>query len=97
LYGSYSGQLFDHASYPIEVLDREGPRHPSVLAGPTCDSIGCRCARDFPLPELHIGDLVVGRMMGAYTCASATDFNFIPRARCRRNQYAREASSCGLR
>jgi ornithine decarboxylase len=28
-----------------------------------------------------VGDLVVGRMMGAYTSASATDFNFIPRAR----------------
>ena len=80
LYGSYSGQLFDHASYPIEVLDRAGPMHPSVLAGPTCDSIDV-VREDFPLPELHIGDLIVGRMMGAYTCASATDFNFIPRAR----------------
>jgi ornithine decarboxylase len=80
LYGSYSGQLFDHATYPIEVLDRDGPLHPSVLAGPTCDSIDV-VREDLPLPELQIGDLVVGRMMGAYTCASATDFNFIPRAR----------------
>jgi ornithine decarboxylase len=80
LYGSYSGQLFDHARYPIEVLDRIGPLHPSVLAGPTCDSIDV-VREDFPLPELQIGDLIVGRMMGAYTCASATDFNFIPRAR----------------
>ncbi len=39
------------------------------------------CARTFPLPELQIGDLVVGRMMGAYTACSATDFNFIPRAK----------------
>jgi ornithine decarboxylase len=36
---------------------------------------------DIPLPELQIGDLLVGRMMGAYTQATATDFNFIPRAR----------------
>jgi len=36
---------------------------------------------DVPLPELQIGDLVVGRMMGAYTSATATDFNFIPRAK----------------
>jgi len=36
---------------------------------------------DIPLPELDIGDLVAGRMMGAYTSATATDFNFIPRAR----------------
>jgi ornithine decarboxylase len=80
LYGSYSGQLYDHAMYPIEVPGRDGPRHPSVLAGPTCDSIDV-VREDLPLPELQIGDLVVGRMMGAYTAATATDFNFIPRAR----------------
>jgi ornithine decarboxylase len=36
---------------------------------------------DLPLPALEIGDLLAGRMMGAYTAASATDFNFVPRAR----------------
>jgi ornithine decarboxylase len=51
-----------------------------VLAGPTCDSIDV-IREDLPLPELQIGDLVVGRMMGAYTAASASDFNFVPRAR----------------
>jgi ornithine decarboxylase len=80
LYGSYSGQLYDHAMYPIEVPGRDGPRHPSVLAGPTCDSIDV-VREDLPLPELQIGDLVVGRLMGAYTAATATDFNFIPRAK----------------
>jgi Diaminopimelate decarboxylase len=80
MYGCYSGQLYDHARYPIEVPDRDGPRHPSVLAGPTCDSIDV-IREDLPLPELEVGDLVVGRMMGAYTSATATDFNFIPRAK----------------
>ena len=80
LYGSFSGQIFDHALYPIEAPQREGPCHPSVLAGPTCDSIDV-IREDFALPELQIGDLLIGRMMGAYTIASATDFNFIPRAR----------------
>lgn len=80
IYGSYSGQLYDHAYYPVDCLDRRGPRHPSVLAGPTCDSIDV-IREDIPLPELEIGDLLVGRMMGAYTSATATDFNFIPRAR----------------
>jgi ornithine decarboxylase len=28
-----------------------------------------------------MGDLILGRMMGAYTAASASDFNFMPRAR----------------
>jgi ornithine decarboxylase len=54
--------------------------HPSVLAGPTCDSIDV-VREDIPLPELQIGDLVVGHMMGAYTACSASDFNFIPRAK----------------
>jgi ornithine decarboxylase len=80
LYGSYNGQLYDHARYPIGVPGRRGPAHPSVLAGPTCDSIDV-VREDIPLPELQIGDLVVGRMMGAYTACSATDFNFIPRAK----------------
>jgi ornithine decarboxylase len=51
-----------------------------VLAGPTCDSIDV-IHEDFALPDLQIGDVVVGHMMGAYTAATATDFNFIPRAR----------------
>jgi ornithine decarboxylase len=80
LYGSYSGQLFDHAKYPVEVL-REGPElFDSVLAGPTCDSIDV-IDDNIALPELEVGDLVVGRMMGAYTWASATDFNFFKRAK----------------
>jgi ornithine decarboxylase len=80
LYGSYNGQLYDHARYPISVPGRKGVAYPSVLAGPTCDSIDV-VREDIPLPELEIGDLVVGRMMGAYTACSASDFNFIPRAK----------------
>ncbi|PZN28978.1 MAG: type III PLP-dependent enzyme [Proteobacteria bacterium] len=80
LYGSYSGQLFDHAKYPVSALRTEGERHPSVLAGPTCDSIDV-IDDNILLPELEVGDLIVGRMMGAYTWASATDFNFFKRAR----------------
>jgi ornithine decarboxylase len=80
LYGSYSGQLFDHAKYPVATLRQEGERFPSVLAGPTCDSIDV-IDDNILLPELEVGDLVVGRMMGAYTWASATDFNFFKRAK----------------
>jgi ornithine decarboxylase len=79
LYGSYSGQMYDHAKYPVEALGRAGPTQPSVLAGPTCDSIDV-IAEDAELPVLEVGDLVVGRTMGAYTWASASDFNFFPRA-----------------
>ena len=78
LYGSYSGQVFDHASYPIEPLSASGPVFPSVLAGPTCDSIDV-IRESIDLPKLADGDLVVGRIMGAYTWASATEFNFFPK------------------
>lgn len=80
LYGSYSGQLFDHAKYPVEALRDGTELFDSVLAGPTCDSIDV-IDDNIALPELEVGDLVVGRMMGAYTWASATDFNFFKRAK----------------
>ena len=79
LYGSYSGQMYDHARYPVEALVAEGPTYPSVLAGPTCDSIDV-IKEQVELPKLDIGDLLVGRVMGAYTWASASEFNFFPRA-----------------
>jgi ornithine decarboxylase len=80
LYGSYSGQLFDHAKYPVAALRQGGELFESVLAGPTCDSIDV-IDDAIALPELEVGDLLVGRMMGAYTWASATDFNFFKRAK----------------
>jgi ornithine decarboxylase len=79
LYGSYSGQMYDHAKYPIEALVAPGTNYPSVLAGPTCDSIDV-ISENLDLPKLDVGDLVVGRTMGAYTWASASEFNFFPRA-----------------
>jgi ornithine decarboxylase len=79
LYGSYSGQLYDHARYPVESLRRAGALLPSVLAGPTCDSIDV-IAENLMLPQLRAGDLIIGRAMGAYTWASASEFNFFPKA-----------------
>ncbi|MCW9031929.1 MAG: type III PLP-dependent enzyme, partial [Gammaproteobacteria bacterium] len=78
VYGSYSGRIYDHAEYPIRTL-KTGKKKSCVLAGPTCDSIDV-IAEDIALPELEIGDLIIGEMMGAYTAATATDFNSIARA-----------------
>ena len=78
LYGSYSGQLYDHACYPVGAL-RSGEHEPCVLAGPTCDSIDV-IRENVMLPRLRSGDLVIGRSMGAYTWASASEFNFFPKA-----------------
>jgi ornithine decarboxylase len=78
LYGSFSGQVFDHTQYPLETLVAAAPTYPSVLAGPTCDSFDV-IRENIELPKLKQGDLVVGRVMGAYTWASSTEFNFFPR------------------
>jgi ornithine decarboxylase len=80
VYGSYSGQMYDHAKYPVASLRQSDEQFLSVLAGPTCDSIDV-IDEAIMLPELEVGDLIVGRMMGAYTWASATDFNFFKRAK----------------
>jgi ornithine decarboxylase len=80
IYGSYSGQLFDHVLYPLQILNDTGPRYASILAGPTCDSIDI-VAEDVQLPLLEEGDLVVGHMMGAYTHATATRFNSLSGAK----------------
>jgi ornithine decarboxylase len=79
LYGSYSGVMYEHAAYPIEALVPPGPTTPCVLAGPTCDSVDV-VSEQLELPKLKMGDLLVGREMGAYTWASASEFNFFPRA-----------------
>jgi ornithine decarboxylase len=79
LYGSFSGQLYDHAKYPVTALVPPGETFPCVLAGPTCDSIDV-IDEQLELPKLDVGDLIMGRMMGAYTWATASEFNFFPKA-----------------
>jgi len=76
VYGMFSGRIYDHARYPLHVF-RKGATQPSALVGPTCDSIDV-VEEALVLPELQIGDLVVGRMMGAYTAATASTFNSLP-------------------
>jgi ornithine decarboxylase len=84
IYGSFSGLMFDDAQYPLTAIRlsdnwRTSALQSSVLTGPTCDSIDV-VADNIMLPALSNGDLIVGKMMGAYTSATATDFNFFKRA-----------------
>lgn len=81
VYGSHSGRIYDGAAYPLAaVTESTGVLHPSVFAGPTCDSVDI-IAEGLLLPELQIGDLVVAGSMGAYTVASASEFNSIPKTK----------------
>lgn len=81
VYGSFSGKVYDGARYPLRVVSSSAGRlFPSVLAGPTCDSVDI-IAENLSLPELQIGDLIVAGTMGAYTAASASEFNSIPKTK----------------
>ncbi len=80
VYGSYSGRIYDHANYPLTIFSDLEETSAATFAGPTCDSIDV-FAENIATPELSIGDIVVGKVMGAYTNASATDFNLFPRAK----------------
>lgn len=79
VYGSFSGKVYDHADYPM-FLEKSGERFTSVLAGPTCDSIDV-LYENISLPLLEIGDLLMFESMGAYTTASASNFNGFPKAK----------------
>ncbi|MFO0703195.1 MAG: type III PLP-dependent enzyme [Patescibacteria group bacterium] len=84
LYGSYSGKLFDHGDYLVfslqELENPEIEKFKSTLAGPTCDSIDVSYT-DILMPKMELGDILVSPVMGAYSAAHATTFNFLPKAK----------------
>jgi len=81
LYGSYSNVMTEDVHPPIlalnELANDAVHLDPVTLAGPTCDSADV-VARDYPMPALRIGDVLISPMMGAYTCVTASRFNGIP-------------------
>jgi len=79
VYHTYSGQVFDHCTYPVLAF-KEGPRHISAVFGPTCDAFDT-ITLSAELPELAIGDLVYSENIGAYSIASSTYFNGFPPAK----------------
>lgn len=79
IYGTFSGILFDHCTYHLESF-RDGPREICSVFGPTCDALDTISTAEH-LPDLRLGEYLYSRNIGAYTTASATDFNGFPRAR----------------
>jgi ornithine decarboxylase len=81
LYGSFSNVLSEHTHptvHAYRALHEELESVPSVLAGPTCDSLDV-ISTDAMLPPLEPGDLVVTPNMGAYTNVTACEFNGVPK------------------
>jgi ornithine decarboxylase len=81
VYGSYSNVMTEDVHPPIlalRELTADAVTNEAVtLAGPTCDSADV-IARDYPMPSLDVGDIVVSPMMGAYTAVTSSRFNGIP-------------------
>ena len=75
VYGGFNCIIFDHLKPSLEVVK---PRlnqacYPSIVFGPTCDSMDR--VGDYELPELFVGDKLFVETFGAYTSASSSGFN----------------------
>jgi len=79
VYHTYSGQVFDHCTYPVLAF-KDGKKQISAVFGPTCDAFDT-ITLSAELPELEIGDLVYSINIGAYSHASSTYFNGFPPAK----------------
>jgi ornithine decarboxylase len=82
VYGMFSSVPFDHAEPRMGRLrlESKGSRPPTAatLFGRTCDSLDVIVKAD-ELEELDVGDWLYVPNMGAYTTATATEFNGFPK------------------
>jgi len=76
VYQSFNCILFDHYTPTASVLipGEDNTQYKSTIFGPTCDSMDC-IGKDISLPELHVGDWLYFKNMGAYSVAAASPFN----------------------
>ncbi|MHB1952706.1 MAG: type III PLP-dependent enzyme domain-containing protein, partial [Sulfobacillus sp.] len=73
-YGCFSCMYFDLARPQLSCPWNRGGQRATTVFGPTCDSADV-IAEEVLLPELCIGDWLVVENFGAYTNASASNFN----------------------
>ena len=79
VYGSFNCTIFDHwvvepIPFPIDESLEHRQTYLTTIWGPTCDSMDC-IKRDVVLPEMHIGEWVLFKEMGAYTICAGSEFN----------------------
>ncbi len=80
VYHTFSGQVYDHQLYPLHAF-KDGELKVCATFGPTCDAFDTISLADELPEDLQIDDLLYAENIGAYTLASATDFNGFPEAR----------------
>jgi len=79
VYNTLSGVIFDHCVYHFHPF-KAGKKKLSAVVGPTCDALDTVSNSEY-LPELEIGDLLYVNNIGAYSNASATNFNGFAKAK----------------
>lgn len=67
-------QLMNEDDFQQQLSGGADGLYSSVMWGPTCDSIDC-IKRDFLFPELKVGQWIMFKNMGAYSCVAASNFN----------------------
>jgi ornithine decarboxylase len=78
VYSSFSGIIYDYAKFELLPFnERNEKTYPSIVYGSTCDSLDC-ITKDCNLPLLAIGESMIVKNIGAYSVASATEFNGFP-------------------
>jgi ornithine decarboxylase len=79
VYNTLSGVIFDHCVYHFHSF-KKGKTSVSAVVGPTCDALDTISVSE-NLPDLQIGDLLYVNDIGAYSSASATNFNGFSKAK----------------
>ena len=74
LYGTFSGVIFDQWDFDLLSFKADTRQVKATFAGPSCDSLDIMFRQRETAP-LEMGDLLLVPSCGAYTSASATNFN----------------------
>ena len=80
LYGHFSCIPFDHQTPPFIRIGEDGEKRnlqEAILFGRTCDSLDVIAKGQ--MEELEVGDWLYFPLMGAYTSATASEFNGFPK------------------
>ncbi|MCD4657896.1 MAG: type III PLP-dependent enzyme [Planctomycetes bacterium] len=76
IYQTFSGKIFDFTDYKIFPLLRNAiPASEVVIAGNTCDGHDIISRSTLLTPDLEVDDILYVPNVGAYTTASASNFN----------------------
>lgn len=75
VYGSFNCILFDHNNpVGMPLFDEIAEEYPTTIWGPTCDSLD-KIEDMKQMRHMSVGEWIIYRNMGAYTCSASTTFN----------------------